>query len=260
MSEIKVSITSGDEINVLLSTYDYESVIEWTPTRIETALWLDASNEGTISLNGSNVFQWDDLSGNGNHFIQPDIAAQPLYNNKTLSTNGSTSFMYIESCLISATEDFQVFIVSKFNSGTSIFGQYTGTSGRLSVSISTLYINSATNISLSHGLPLSTQSILQFERESDTFKTRLNGGNLQTQTQAGVSIAQLWTTIGANWNNYASKTIYQQSQTDYNEIIICNGVQSNENREKIEGYLAHKWGLTAGLATSHPYKNESPKI
>ena len=32
-------------------------------------------------------------------------------------------------------------------------------------------------------------------------------------------------------------------------IIVIDGVASTSDRQKIEGYLAHKWGITA--ATSH---------
>ena len=28
--------------------------------------------------------------------------------------------------------------------------------------------------------------------------------------------------------------------------------------EKAEGYLAHKWGLTANLPVTHPYKSSAP--
>lgn len=28
--------------------------------------------------------------------------------------------------------------------------------------------------------------------------------------------------------------------------------------QKAEGYLAHKWGLTANLPVSHPYKSSAP--
>ena len=42
------------------------------------------------------------------------------------------------------------------------------------------------------------------------------------------------------------------------EIVVTNTVLSTENRQKLEGYLAHKWGLTANLASSHPYKSTLP--
>jgi hypothetical protein len=30
------------------------------------------------------------------------------------------------------------------------------------------------------------------------------------------------------------------------------------DRQRVEGYLAHKWGLTANLPADHPYKNAAP--
>ena len=38
------------------------------------------------------------------------------------------------------------------------------------------------------------------------------------------------------------------------EIIIFNGLIDDEEREMVQGYLASKWGLTANLPDSHPYK------
>jgi hypothetical protein len=42
------------------------------------------------------------------------------------------------------------------------------------------------------------------------------------------------------------------------EVICCNGKQSVADRQKIEGYLAHKWGLAGNLSASHPYKTSRP--
>jgi len=42
------------------------------------------------------------------------------------------------------------------------------------------------------------------------------------------------------------------------EIIICDTVLSTGDRQKVEGYLAHKWGLTGNLDISHPYKSSPP--
>ena len=42
-------------------------------------LWLDASDASTITLNGSNVTQWNDKSGNGYHASQAVATDQPAY-------------------------------------------------------------------------------------------------------------------------------------------------------------------------------------
>lgn len=42
------------------------------------------------------------------------------------------------------------------------------------------------------------------------------------------------------------------------EVVFCNASLSTSDREKVEGYLAHKWGLTANLPSGHTYKNSAP--
>lgn len=53
----------------------------WTPADLGAglALWLDADDAATITLNGSNVSQWRDKSGNGWHMSQAIAASQPAY-------------------------------------------------------------------------------------------------------------------------------------------------------------------------------------
>lgn len=43
------------------------------------ALWLDADDFSTITLNGSTVSQWRDKSGNGRHVSQNNASAQPEF-------------------------------------------------------------------------------------------------------------------------------------------------------------------------------------
>ena len=42
------------------------------------------------------------------------------------------------------------------------------------------------------------------------------------------------------------------------EILVVNGTILDTDREKAEGYLAHKWQLNSKLPNNHPYKNRSP--
>ena len=41
------------------------------------------------------------------------------------------------------------------------------------------------------------------------------------------------------------------------ELIVFNSVLSTSERQKIEGYLAHKWGLSSILPNTHPAKSAS---
>ena len=50
--------------------------------------------------------------------------------------------------------------------------------------------------------------------------------------------------------NYGSAVI--------NETIILNEVPSSEEILRLEGYVAHKWGIVAQLPSNHKYKDVAP--
>ena len=47
---------------------------------------------------------------------------------------------------------------------------------------------------------------------------------------------------------------------DIAEILVGGATLDTNQRQKIEGYLAHKWGLSANLPSDHPYKSNAPKF
>ena len=51
----------------------------WTPAQLPTAIWLDATDSGTITLNGATISQWNDKSGNGRDVLQSTAANQPAW-------------------------------------------------------------------------------------------------------------------------------------------------------------------------------------
>jgi ribosomal protein S17E len=51
---------------------------------------------------------------------------------------------------------------------------------------------------------------------------------------------------------------YRDFEGDISEVIILPYVPSESVRQRIEGYLAHKWGFTSKLPMDHPYKNLAP--
>lgn len=42
------------------------------------------------------------------------------------------------------------------------------------------------------------------------------------------------------------------------DVLFFQGVLSSLDVEKVEGYLAHKWGIASSLPSTHPYKNSAP--
>lgn len=77
-NNVKVGTTPASKV-YLGSSLVYAK--EWSPTDIgeSLALWLDVSDTDTITLNGSNISQWQDKSGNSYHASQAIAANQPTY-------------------------------------------------------------------------------------------------------------------------------------------------------------------------------------
>jgi len=53
-------------------------------------------------------------------------------------------------------------------------------------------------------------------------------------------------------------SLFYSPALKFAEIVVSSTLLSTVNRQKLEGYLAHKWGLTANLPADHPYKTAVP--
>jgi hypothetical protein len=56
----------------------------------------------------------------------------------------------------------------------------------------------------------------------------------------------------------ANSTLVYSPAIKFAEVIVSATLLSTLDRQKTEGYLAHKWGLTANLPAGHPYKTIGP--
>ena len=83
------------------------------------AAWYDASNAASITLNGSTVSQWSDLSGNGRHQSQGSASLQPNYsatnaNGKPALTTTGTQWM--QASAFASSSAATIFLVWKIAS------------------------------------------------------------------------------------------------------------------------------------------------
>jgi hypothetical protein len=119
------------------------------------------------------------------------------------------------------------------NGGSAVSANFTVSgSATTSYAITTLLINQLTKVT--------------------SFAT--NGGSGVTFATSGIDTLPLigGFTLGRGEANG------RYSTSDTAEIIITNSDIATVERQKIEGYLAHKWGLQTNLPNDHPYKNIAP--
>lgn len=246
--------------------FSIKSKIPWTPkeTNQNLELWLDANDSNTIILNGSSVSQWSDKSENNILTTQSIGAKQPLFTENGINNLPSINWNVAGQTLnlsteIPITEDMM--IISLFERAASgintidiasnlinntPFGTWWGTTNFINGGLGTGQAVNFGNIT-SSGYFISSST-----RNASICQMFLNGSQFSNDRSAlTIDPTKKLQTIG-----YRPGT-NQTHQGLIGEIIIVSTFDVNL-RQKIEGYLAHKWGLTANLPSDHPYKTVAP--
>lgn len=247
----------------------------WTPADITTELWYDSSDLTTLSLGATSgvqntsVTQINDKSGNGNNLTSvtgsPTLVYGKYEGNNTInftddgfrervstlgiSNNfsmlamaaeddpGSDSFDRIFSIKSSdESNDFDNLkstLFRKTNAPLGVLAQCDTTTGSVqSVTDESLYMIESYCVS---------GGISQY----------FNGSETDNNFKTSVSISAEDIGLGQRYSNLS----YWDG--DICEVILIP-TSSSSDRQKAEGYLAHKWGTADDLPSDHPYKSAPP--
>jgi hypothetical protein len=220
----------------------------WTPSQLTTALWLDANDASTITLNGSTVSQWNDKSGNGRNASQATAANQPTYSASNINGKpavvwpNSANPRFLATSTTVPTQD--VYFVIRYGDGTQtqwiasfqgVFGGITSTSSFIGL--------------IGENPP--NQAWYNF---CDFQGFRRNGGVLQA-LGAVINALPIPTSIVESSRAAGAITSVLSIGMDRDlsslnrgwsgaigEMIVLSSIASDSNRQRLEGYLAWKWG------------------
>lgn len=256
----------------------------WTPAEITTALWLDASDSSTITLESLAVSQWADKSGNDRHATQITASARPTVASATLSGldtlvfDGSNDFLSLGTQL-GRPQNYTVFAVSKptkaLSNNMSVMcsidpggnsTQAWGSISNLSSQAGKLWWQYGSGSAYRWGFGAGAFTLGQWglycvrhengTQDETAYKDGVlltNSGQAGTATIVGGTAYEMAIgRMGAFQGYYFGGEVA--------EIVIMTSAASLADRQKIEGYLAHKWGMTASLPSDHPYKLAAPTI
>ena len=273
------------------SPSDLADLRAWYDADDSTTIF-DATTGGSLPSSGNDVARWEDKSGGGYHVTQGTAADCPHYVTNTL--NGKPVIECTSQWLTAATASDWTFlhnatgstVVAVWKPGNTVnpdaayalLGTLGGTASigiqlqfddRSSVSRDDQYrsavfnnaaviVNFTGNNALSANTPAITADINDpgNATAADRSSIRIDGGasvasNASTGTAATANPTYTMQ-LGAAGNGVLPLTGYIA------EVVICDALLSQSDREKVEGYLAHKWGLTANLPSTHPYKSTAP--
>jgi len=226
----------------------------WTPSQISTELWLDASDASTITESGGLVSQWDDKSGNGKHATQADGTLQPLYQTGEIIFNGINN--RLETSLTQLTTGAIFMLLFPISKGTNKNSVPIGAT----VSYNSGGLFSTVQI-FDTGLPANK---IYYTTQLSTENKFYNGTNVSPSTFQKSIYMHQFSDVTTNSLPYSIGSRNTTESENYNgsmyEVIMLSSVPDALLRQKIEGYLAWKWGTVADLPTNHPYKYSPPRV
>jgi hypothetical protein len=252
----------------------------WTPANISTVFWLDAADSSTITI-ATGVATWADKSGNSVNATQATTTLQPSYSATAFPGSlpgvlfdGVDDIMDISTIAMRNQTHGVYWVFSRSGAGTGADGYRTIIGGRASTGTGTdrgalHYIKIAndfgasypffqgpTTVSydLSAGIPYSnsTGNVMAFQSNTTGWGVWRNG-TLEGTTNTIVTpdATNVGYSIGGQYNTQ------RRMHGVMGELIMVETTDTT-TRQKIEGYLAHKWGLQDNLPVGHPYKDVAP--
>jgi len=256
--------------------YPSTAAVAFSPTSISgIQLWMDAadSSAASMTLSGSTVTVWKDKSGNNNHTTarsgSPALTSAAINGKSAISMAGG----YYTGPFATANTGNQAhaFAVITIDSST---GQWPrplslGRPGANDYPDSTTTFmiiryngTQAVGIGrngqyLSVGFPAySSPFLVQSSHNGSMEYMSVNGTLTPSSYNDGQSgnfnITSYGLGVNTNTGDYFVWNGY------YAEVIYYNAQLSDANRQKVEGYLAWKWGLQASLPSGHPYAGAAP--
>jgi hypothetical protein len=239
----------------------------WTPANLTTGIWLDAADASTLTLVDGKISEWRDKSGAGRNFTQTTAAERPSAVTNTL--NGLVVADWVNrtenmiGAYVAKTATYwsaffackPLYVGSGANDATYIFDQQNDRLAFASFGYAEKKIAYATGpfVYLSADTPTENPQLLGFVLGA-TAKVYRDGTVIYSGTASTREITNSPLRLGSAWDN---STKYKGWLA---EVLLIPQALADENRYRIEGYLAHKWGLTANLPSNHPYKSEPPRV
>lgn len=238
---------------------------------LTTRLWLDMDDQSTLTLAGGYVTNIGDKSGNnydlgrdsasatitpitaglnGKNIISFDNDAEATsYTNINLQADSVHKWYLVMKATASDRHDgFLTFRTSSPTNEIILFNFKANT-----IFNAEWYINSGTALTGNATNLLNTWNLLALEIDVPNRQASawLNGTAYNTNVLQGTNIQSLASGQLA-LNRYGTK-----GGSDWGEVIFAENITQAES-DKIEGYLAHKWGLENNLPSSHDFRYYIP--
>lgn len=230
----------------------------WTPANLATAplAWWNASEGVTHSSNI--VSAWADQSGS-NDLAQSTEARKPALEAASLNSLDVINFtddrMYLSSDLTGIRS--AIFVCEA--RGSSDNSQVCPVFGNNAGNEHTFVRTNSTDYSISIDGSSSTNGHANWNGNSLVAGTNID----LSLTEAQIESWSVWytdydTSVEMKYLGTLGSAENYWTRNTYAEVLLFDYVPSTSDRQKLEGYLAHRYALTADMPSGHPYKSSAP--
>ena len=250
----------------------------WNPSMISTALWLDAADSSTVTTVSGAVSQWNDKSGNARNATQatpdnrPALTSGGLNSRNVITFDGSNDWIACAASVFSSQLAYSWFAVARRSTTATIGTLFSERISSNNASVQLTAVDTTSIISRATGTSAftvieqtenismpTTAQILGSVQSATAGTAYRNGTATATNSATKASLTFRPFLLGGQYDGSPDLGATQQYWTGYiAEFVITQTTLSTLDRQRIEGYLAHKWGLEANLPNDHPYKTTGP--
>ncbi len=222
-------------------------------------LWLDANdpnaNGGTLS-NNTIITTWFDKSGCNNNVT--GFNSPRWYSSPSRMSNASSA--YFSGSNPTSYNMIAFFVYYDNNSPDGCAPIYTANDPAIT-DVTGIFPNcgGTTYVQTSGGWATQGATItdvtsnivsLQYSSATNTNNVQVYFNGTLNFTTSSSPFTRSSFTLGRRGGNYMTGNFY--------ECLFYNVILSTTDRQRIEGYLAWKWGLQGNLPAGHPYKSSAP--
>lgn len=241
-------------------------------------LWFDAADSSTITLNGSTVSSWRDKSSNSYTVGQSTSSNQPTYTSNLLnglpgiqlsnqkflqqfgsnmpnftSSTSNTILMVAKNGSTLPSNGWNIVNTVWFNSSGTGTNRYHFSFAQSTTNGVTLYANGSL-IGVTTQVALGSNAIIGFTASPSGNSINVNG---TLTTYAGSTLPSANSSTFFRFGDDRASFV---SDVNIYEFIGFNDTITTSQRQQIEGYLAHKWGIQSLIPTTQPYKTIRPHL
>lgn len=271
---------------MIVDPYRFVSQTPWTPDQLSPQFWYDDTG---LNSTGSNFDTWDnnvaaDTLGYVNlrptittlnslpAIIGPRISYASTGGLNTLFNNTSASYAFVvfKKPVLTASGAFECLFSFLGSTGfdTRVIVLVSTTTDNDQLVLWTQRINGEGITVTDPNYALDTAwHMALFEMDWANGVAYMTVDDDSRNSQAMLSSGTTGNdAVGDYTSNINANAINAGGQSDTSDCHIAGMVFGNtqilstEERNKLFGWAAHKWGLTGNLPLSHPYKSNPPKV